>query len=582
MITILIACSIGLPWLGALLVWLIGDKHEKAQHWTAILFSVAAGASAVLMLWNTTSSAALDFKLGGVYGNFTFVPDGLGVFLSVIATVIGSLAVIFSTSYMKGETQIGRYYAFVLFFIGSMVGLVLTSNIMLMFVFWEITALCSYALIAFHNDDPKAVRGGVKALIITSIGGVGLLLGGLIMAVYTHSFDIRLFIADHSAVPAGILAFLAFCFLIAAAAKSAQFPFQTWLPDAMEAPSPISALIHAATMVNAGVYLLARFFPAFKDVPYWREAVMIVGMLSALLAAIMALTSTDLKRVLAYSTVSQLGYMVYAVGAGSVFASQFHLFSHSIFKALLFLGAGAVIHSVGTRDMTKMGGVGKHMPFVKWVFIIGALALSGIPPLNGFWSKELVLEAGLSGGPSWIYAIMVLVAGLTALYTIRCVWMVFFGEARSDYHAHKVELAMKIALAPLALAAVVSWLAVGRFSLLLGTKTLPNHGIEPLGLAGLFHEVLSIPTLIALAAIAVGITLWLLRSKLEGFVEGLKSIHWAADHSFGFEAINSAVVRVTNSMAETLRNTQTGLLNWNVLGILAAVIILLAAILLGA
>lgn len=582
MITILIACSIGLPWLGALLVWLIGDKHEKAQHWTSIGFSVAAGVAAALMLWNTSGESGLVIKMGGAFGDFTFVPDGLGVFLSVIATVIGSLAVIFSTSYMKGENQLGRYYALVLFFIGAMVGLVLTSNIMLMFLFWEITAFCSYALIAFHNDDPKAVRGGIKALIITSIGGVGLLLGALILFVYTGSFDIRLFIADHSAVPTGIMAVLAFGFLIAAAAKSAQFPFQTWLPDAMEAPSPISALIHAATMVNAGVYLLARFFPAFKDVPYWREAVMIVGMLSALLAAIMALTSMDLKRVLAYSTVSQLGYMVYAVGAGGVFASQFHLFSHSIFKALLFLAAGAVIHAIGTRDMAQMGGVGKHMPFVKWVFIIGALALSGIPILNGFWSKETVLEAGLAGGPSWIYAIMVLVAGLTALYTIRCVWMVFFGEERSDYHAHKVELPMKVALAPLALAALVSWLAVGPFSKLLGETSMPQHHIESLSISGLIHEVISIPTLIALVAIAIGICLWLLRAKLAGFVDGLKSIRWAADNSFGFEAINSAVVGITNSLADTLRKTQTGLLNWNVFGILAALIILFAAILLGA
>ena len=355
----LIALSIGLPWLGALLVWLIGDKHEKVQHWTAIVLSVAAAAAAVMMLWNTSGDAGLTIPVGSVFGDFTFVADGLGVFLSVIATVIGSLAVIFSTSYMKGEAQIGRYYAFVLFFIGAMVGLVLTSNIMLMFFFWEITALCSYALIAFHNDDPKAVKGGVKALIITSVGGIGLLLGAVVLYAYTGSFDIQAFLKDSSMVPAGMLAVLAFGFLVAAAAKSAQFPFQTWLPDAMEAPSPISALIHAATMVNAGVYLLARFYPAFKDVPYWREAVMIVGMISALLAAVMALTSTDLKRVLAYSTVSQLGYMVYAVGAGSVFASQFHLFSHSIFKALLFLGAGAVIHSIGTRDMTKMGGVGK-------------------------------------------------------------------------------------------------------------------------------------------------------------------------------------------------------------------------------
>lgn len=579
----LIACSIGLPWLGALLVWLIGDKHEKVQHWTAIFFSLVAAAGAVMLLWNTSSEAGLTIPVGGMFGDFTFVADGLGVFLSVIATVIGSLAVIFSTSYMKGEAQIGRYYAFVLFFIGAMVGLVLTSNLLLMFVFWEITALCSYALIAFHNDDPKAVKGGIKALLITSIGGVGLMVGAFFLYAATGSFDIRSILADSSILPKNILAVLAFGFLIAAAAKSAQFPFQTWLPDAMEAPSPISALIHAATMVNAGVYLLARFFPAFKDVPYWREAVMIVGMLSALLAAIMALTSMDLKRVLAYSTVSQLGYMVYAVGAGSVFASQFHLFSHSIFKALLFLAAGAVIHSIGTRDMAKMGGVGKQLPFVKWVFIIGALALSGIPILNGFWSKELILEAGLAhGNPGWIYGIMVLVAGLTALYTIRCVGMVFFGEPRSDYHAHKIEPAMKIALAPLALAALVSWLAVSQFASLLGEKSMPFHGIESLTLSEMFHEVLSIPTLVALVVIALGIGLWFLRSKLTGLVDGLKSIRWVSENSFGFEAINSAVVRITNSLAEGLRKTQTGYLNWNVFGILAALIFLFAFLALGA
>jgi NADH-quinone oxidoreductase subunit L len=484
---------IGLPWLGALLVWWIGDKREKIQHWIAIIFSLAAAGAAIALLPQVSSSASVAITMGGVFGDYTFVPDGLGLFLSVVATSIGSLAVIFSTSYMKGETQLGRYYAFILFFIGAMVGLVLTSNMMLMFVFWEITALCSYALIAFHNDDTKAVKGGIKALLITSIGGVGLLLGSVVLYAFTGSFDFNKFLADPTLVPANVLGILAFGFLIAAAAKSAQFPFQTWLPDAMEAPSPISALIHAATMVNAGVYLLARFFPAFKAVPHWTEAVMVVGMLSALLAAVMALVANDLKRVLAYSTVRQVGYLVYAVGAGSVFASQFHLFSHSIFKALLFLGAGAVIHNIGTRNMLEMGGVGKRMPFVQAVFAIGALALAGIPILNGFWSKELILENGLKHGPFWLYVIMVIVAGLTALYTIRCFWLVFRGEPRTEYHAHKTDTAMKVALAPLAVAAVVSWLAVGRFSVLLG-ESLPFHGIEPFPLKELLHEVLSVPT----------------------------------------------------------------------------------------
>jgi NADH-quinone oxidoreductase subunit L len=578
----LVLIIIGVPWLGAALILLDRDRHDKLQHGLAVFFALAAAAAAVVLATHVSKDSILLLAAGTVFGDFTFVPDGLGVFLTLIATIIGSLAVIFSINYMHGEKGLGRYYAYVLFFIGAMSGLVLTSNMLLMFFFWEITALCSYGLISFHNDDPKAVRGGLKALIITSVGGVGLLTGALLLYVYTSSFDYNILLADPTIIPSKVLALLAFFFLVAAAAKSAQFPFQTWLPDAMEAPSPISALIHAATMVNAGVYLLARFFPAFEDVAYWKEAVMAVGVLSALLAAIMALFANDFKRVLAYSTVSQLGYMVYAVGAGSVLASQFHLFSHSIFKALLFLGAGAVIHSIGTRDMTKMGGVGKAMPFVKWVFIIGALALAGIPILNGFWSKEMILEAGHAAGSPVLYWIMVFVAGLTALYTIRMVSMVFFGEPRSDYHAHKVGVAMKIALAPLAAAALTSWLAIGGFSKLLGEESLPYHAIESLNLSGMFHEVISLPTLVPLAVIALGILCWFFRDKLASLGKLFGWLRWLADHSFGFEAINSGVVSAAQGSAEGLRVTQTGVLGWNILGILSTIIVLFTLFAIGA
>ena len=356
---ILIALCIGLPWAGALLVWWIGDANPRWQHSVAVGFSVAGGLAALALIPQSGDAAVLTLQIGGAFGNFSFVPDGLAVFLTAIATVVGSLAVIFSVDYMRGEDQLGRYYALVLFFIGSMAGLVLTNNLFLMFLFWEITALCSYGLISFYNDDPKAVAGGIKALIITQLGGIGLLVAAIMSYSYLGSFETNVLIEQAATLPGNVLGILAFGCLVAAAAKSAQFPFQTWLPDAMEAPTPVSALIHAATMVNAGVYLLARFYPAFEGVPYWREAVMLVGMISAFMAALMALAASDLKRVLAYSTVSQLGYMVFAVGAGGVFASQFHLFSHSIFKALLFLAAGAVIHSVGTRDMRQMGGLGK-------------------------------------------------------------------------------------------------------------------------------------------------------------------------------------------------------------------------------
>ncbi len=578
----LILLTVGLPWLGALLCLAAGDRHPRLQHTLAVSFSVAAGIAALLLIPFGYERPLVTLPIGGAFGDFTFSPDGLGVFLAAVATVIGSLAVIFSVDYMRGEAQLGRYYAFVLFFIGAMVGLVLTTNLLLMFVFWEITALTSYALISFHNDDPKAVAGGIKALIITQFGGLGLLIGALVLFAHTGSYDILAVFANPGLLPSGALAWMAFGCLAAAAAKSAQFPFQTWLPDAMEAPTPISALIHAATMVNAGVYLLARFFPAFEGVPGWREAVMAVGMLSALLAAVMAIVATDLKRVLAYSTVSQLGYMVYAVGAGGVFAAQFHLLSHSVFKALLFLGAGAVIHSVGTRDMRQMGGLDKKMPFVRLVFVIGALALAGLPVLNGFWSKELILEVGLEhGNPLWMLIVMLVVSGLTAFYTFRMVWLVFYGQPRTELHAHDAGLAMKVALAPLALGTLTTWLLAGSFSRLL-SESLPAHRIAALPTGEILLEVLTAPvTLIALLLIGLGLAAWWQRERLPGVGRALAGLGKAAANSFGFEAVNRAVVAVTQDSAEKLRSTQTGMLSWNVAYLVAALIVVLAILALG-
>jgi NADH-quinone oxidoreductase subunit L len=580
---ILIVGSIAIPWLGAVIIWLTGDQNSRLQHFFAVLFSVIAAGCSIGLLTDISSGTAISISFGSSYGNLTFVPDGLGVYLSIIATTIGALAVIFSLNYMHGEDQLGRYYSFVLFFIGAMVGLVLTSNLMFMFVFWEITALCSYVLISFYNDDPKAVRGGLKALIITQFGGLGLLLGAVLLFSYTGSFDINVFLSNPGAIPSSILAIMAFGGLIAAAAKSAQFPFQTWLPDAMEAPTPISALIHAATMVNAGVYLLVRFYPAFESVPGWRYAVMVIGMLSAFLAAIMALVSNDLKRVLAYSTVSQLGYMVYAIGAGGLFESQFHLLSHSVFKALLFLAAGAVIHSVGTRDMRKMGGLGKKLPFTRIVFLIGALALCGVPILNGFWSKELILEAGSQhGNPFWIYLIMLFVAGLTALYTLRTVWMVFYGEENSDLHVHPIGNAMKIALIPLAMGSLTTWLLVGNFGSIL-SRSLPAHKFHVFGLTEMVEEVISQPTTwIALTVVSLGFLTWFSRKPLSGLVVRLQFISKAAQSSFGFEYINEKIVSGFQGSADFLRNFQTGQLNWNIFGILTGLIVIIIVVLVGA
>ena len=575
MIQALILLTIGLPWLGGLAVRITTNKHPRAQHTLAVLFAVAAGMVALLMLPYTSATPAIVIPVGGIFGDLTFTPDGMSVFLAIIATVVGSLAVIFSVNYMDGEKQLGRYYELVLLFIGTMAALALTGSLLFLFFFWEITAFCSFALIAFNNDDPKAVAGGIKALIITSLGGVGLLLGALIIYANLGSYQIADFLARAHEMPADVLALVAFGFLIAAAAKSAQFPFQTWLPDAMEAPTPVSALIHAATMVNAGVYLLARFYPAFQGVPGWTTAVIIVGLLSALLAGFMAIMANDLKRALAYSTVSQLGFMVYAIGVGGVYASQFHLLSHAVFKALLFLGAGAVIHAVGTRDMRLMGGIGKKMPFVRTTFVIGALALAGIPILNGFWSKELILEAGADKGPQWAYLLMLLCVGMTAVYTFRMVYMVFFGEPRSQLHAHDAQTAMKVSLGLLAFGSLTTWLLAGPLYELLNS-TLPFHKFAELTTVEMVQEVITSPaTYLVLVIIAIGALGWWMRDRLVGITKHLQGLSRAGVNSFGFEAINRGVVRVTQNTAETLRVTQTGLLSWNVAGIAVGLIVVL-------
>jgi NADH-quinone oxidoreductase subunit L len=570
-----------LPWLGALCIGLVGERRSGLLHTLAAIFAVATGLVALALLPMTSGQAVVRISLGGIFGDFTFVPDGLGMLITVVATVIGSLAVIFSRGYMsQGHAhQLGRYYMFILFFIGAMAGLGLSGSLLMMFFFWEITALCSYALISFHNDDPNAVAGGIKALIMTQLGGVGLLAGALLVYAYLGDTQISTFLAKAQELPAGVLSLVAFGFLLAAMAKSAQVPLHSWLPDAMEAPTPVTALIHAATMVNAGVYLLARFYPAFKDVPGWSTSVVVVGALTAFLAGLMALAADDIKRVLAYSTVSQLGYMVYAVGVGAIFASQFHLLSHAVFKALLFLAAGAIITALDTRDMRTMGGLGKQMPFIRFVFIIGSLGLVGLPIANGFFSKELILEGGLAHGPIWAYVLMVLGAGITALYTIRMNWMVFYGEARGDEPAHDGTPSMRIPLALLAVGTLTTWLLAGPFGRLLA-ETLPFHHLEAHTTLAVAEGIFSAPaTWVALAVIALGLGIWFLRNLLAGLARSLKPV---GSSGLGFEWINRQVVDLTQRTAAALQITQTGQLAWNVVGVLAGLVVVLLILIWGA
>jgi NADH-quinone oxidoreductase subunit L len=398
--------------------------------------------------------------------------------------------------------------------------------------------------------------------------------GALMTYAYLGSYQIDVFLERASTLPPALLSVIAFGCLAAAAAKSAQVPFHTWLPDAMEAPTPVSALIHAATMVNAGVYVLARLYPAFASVPHWTTTVVAVGLLSAVLAGFMALVANDLKRGLAYSTISQLGFMFYAVGVGGLFASQFHLLSHAVYKALLFLGAGAVIHQLGTRDMRQMGGLGRRMPFVRDAFIIGALALAGFPPVNGFWSKELVLERGLDQGPLWAYLGMLAAAGITALYAIRFVWKVFFGEPRHP-EVHEAPIAMRVTLGALALGTLTTWLVAGPFGHLLSSVwTLQRVHISSTW--QLVQNMLGTSaTLIALAVVGLGFSAWWGRERLAWLKNRLARPAQVAAQDYGFEAINQWIMGAVENSATALRLTQTGQLNWNMVGVIGGLLLTL-------
>ena len=592
MASTLIYTTIGAPWLGALLVWLVGDRRPQAQHLVASLAALSGAAAALLLLrpalWGTTNEAAISLPFGPFIGDVTFVADSLAVFLAVIATSIGSLTVIFSVGYMSGEAQLGRYYALVLAFIGAMCGLVLSGNLLFLFLFWEVTAFCSYALISFYNDDPKAVAAGIKALIITQLGGVGLLIGILVASAWLPDLQVSTLLEQSGSLPGGTLALVAFGFLLAAMAKSAQVPLHIWLPDAMEAPTPVSALIHAATMVNAGVYLLARFYPAFVDVAGWTTLVIVVGLASALLAGLMATTCNDLKRTLAYSTVSQLGFMVTAVGFGAIYESQFYLFSHAIFKALLFLGAGAIIHTVGTRDMRRMGGLWRQMPAVAVPFLIGAAALMGLPFFNGFWSKEILLETALERYPA-VYALLVLCAGITAFYVARMCWLVFFAPAadrEAHGHAHPVSPFMLVPLALLALGACLAWLLAEPLARWM-QATLPFHTVYllpewPVGELISSHTAFSLSTLIVLTVTGLGVLLWWWRARSERPTRAGAAVTGAIGNTERFFNDSAQWVSgVTRGSAALLQKTQTGQLNWNVAGLALIAVAMLLLVLLG-
>ena len=352
------------------------------------------------------------------------------VMLSLVG-LVSLLVQVYSLGYLSDEPKpaLGRYYAYQSLFAFSMMGLVLAPNLLQLFICWELVGLCSYLLIGYWYQRPAAARAAVKAFWTTKAGDVGLLIGIILLWRQSGTFDLAQLrmLAETGALPAAGLSLITFCIYLGAVGKSAQFPLHVWLPDAMEGPTPVSALIHAATMVTAGVYLLLRTEWLFALTPDVLLIVAWIGAFTALLAAVLACVQDDIKRILAYSTVSQLGYMMTAIGAGFAAAGFFHLLTHGVFKALLFLGAGALIHAVGSNNLSQMGQLARRMPQTMIVFVVGTLSLAGIPLFAGFLSKEEILGAVWAGGLVGPFVLLMIVAFLTAFYMFRTVFLAFFG-----------------------------------------------------------------------------------------------------------------------------------------------------------
>ena len=486
---------LGLPLIAFLCLSIIAPLRRSGRP-AAYLSIAAVGGSllAALRLW-----LVMRLAPGAADVSWTWIPEAesplanVGVLIDPIATLmlllvsaVAFLVQLYSLGYLSDESpaSLGRYYTFHSLFAFAMFGLVASNNFLQLFIFWELVGLCSYLLIGFWYKKPEAARAAVKAFWVTKFGDVGMLIGIILLWEQTESFQYRTIFELAGSLDPGFLTLVTILIYLGAMGKSAQFPLHVWLPDAMEGPTPVSALIHAATMVAAGVYLVVRTYPLFEMAPATLALIAWIGAFTALLAASLALVQEDIKRVLAYSTVSQLGYMMAALGAGSLTAGYFHLFTHGFFKALLFLGAGAVIHAVGTNDLFRMGGLARSMPQTAIVFVVGALALIGIWPFSGFFSKEAVLAAVWEAGLTLPFLMLALTVFLTAFYMVRVICLAFF-RTRAEGHLHDAPPVMVGPLWLLALLSVTAGFYATEFIQLVAGHVPEIHGpsfLTPLSL----------------------------------------------------------------------------------------------------
>ncbi|TMK96291.1 MAG: NADH-quinone oxidoreductase subunit L, partial [Actinobacteria bacterium] len=408
----------------------------------------------------SVTSSVTYFQLDGFRLDVGQNVDGLAAVMFVVVTLVSLLVQVYSTAYMHGDKRYTWYYAALSLFTAAMLNLVIADNLFQLLVGWELVGICSYLLIGHWWEEKENSNAAIKAFITTKTGDIPFLFGIFVLTIAAGTANIPeiTHLAETHQIATGTLTVAALLLFGGAIGKSAQFPLHVWLPDAMAGPTPVSALIHAATMVAAGVYLVGRLFAVFAPSGHALAFVGAIGSITMLIAALLAMVQDDIKRVLAYSTVSQLAYMIAALGLGEegYTPSLFHLFTHAFFKALLFLGAGSVIHAVHTNNMSEMGGLRKHMPRTFWTFLIGAAALSGIPPLAGFWSKDEIISEAFKTGHYPIFVIALVTAVITAFYMTRVMLVTFFGDYRGTAHPHESPQAMTI---PLVILAVLSAVA---------------------------------------------------------------------------------------------------------------------------
>ena len=540
--------------------------------------------------------------------------DPISVMMLVVISTVSLMVHIYSFGYMKGERGFQRYYAFLSLFTFSMLGLVVATNIFQMYVFWELVGVSSYLLIGFYYTKPEAIAASKKAFIVTRFADLGFLIGILLYGYYMQTFTFSP--SEEQLMRAGMVLPLALGLMfVGGAGKSAMFPLHIWLPDAMEGPTPVSALIHAATMVVAGVYLVARMFPLFIGfAPQTLHWVAYIGMFTAFYAATVACVQSDIKRVLAFSTISQIGFMMVALGVCTsldphegglgYMASMFHLFTHAMFKALLFLGAGCVIHAVHSNEMSFMGGLRKYMPVTHITFLIACLAIAGIPPFSGFFSKDEILTACFRFSPvaGWI---MTVIAGMTAFYMFRLYYCIFWGKTNDNYAHHTPHESPVVMTLPLIILAAITVVA--------GWAMPFGHFVSSNGHAYDIHLDATVATTsIVVAVLAIILATWMYAGKTQPVADMLQKrfsrLHHAAYKRFFMDELWLFVTKKiifrcvstplawfdrhvidqfmnfmawgTNAAGETAQPVQSGKIQTYTMWFLGGIIILTAALIL--